>query len=45
MRAHQFFRKVWRVDALLILLVGILGVGHATQIIGHPGLTQECIDQ
>ena len=27
MRAHQFFRKVWRVNALVILLVGILGVG------------------
>lgn len=27
MRAHQFYRKVWRVNALVILLVGILGVG------------------
>jgi hypothetical protein len=27
MRAHQFFRRVWRLNALVILLVGILGIG------------------
>jgi hypothetical protein len=27
MRAHQFFRKVWRFNALIILFAGVLGVG------------------
>ena len=27
MRANQFFRKVWRINALVILSVGILGIG------------------
>lgn len=27
MRAHQFFRKVWRFNALVILLAGFLGIG------------------
>ncbi|HEU4692764.1 MAG TPA: hypothetical protein VFS23_30585, partial [Vicinamibacterales bacterium] len=27
MRAHEFFRKVWRFNALVILLAGILGIG------------------
>lgn len=27
MRSNQFFRKVWRVNALVILIAGVLGVG------------------